>query len=48
MELVAAVLDRPDAPDRCIVYPRGLPEHVQHGQWIAAESDAFVGVDVMR
>lgn len=47
-ELVAAILERPDAPDRCTIYPRGLPEHVQNGRWLAAESGAFVGLDKMR
>lgn len=47
-ELVATVLERPDAPDRCTIYPRGRPEHVQSGQWIAAEKDGFASLVEMR
>jgi hypothetical protein len=43
-DLVCAVVECEEAPDRCTIYPRGAGERPQSGRWLSATGDAFVAL----
>ena len=46
--LALRVVEYPDAPDRCTVYPLGLGDHERMTHWISADRDAFVSLALQR
>lgn len=46
--LEARVVEYPDGPDRCTIYPRGLSEADRVTTWLSADRAAFVSLDLYR
>ena len=46
--LTLRVVEYPDAPDRCTVYPPDLGDHERMTHWISADRAAFVSLELRR